>query len=200
MIDPTFARSVQSRLGIAADGIWGRNTWRALFAHMGAAPSMAGALGVGANVHCITYSIITPLRIAHFMGQTAHESGGYRYMNEIWGPTPAQKRYEGRADLGNLQPGDGRRYAGRGILQLTGRANYRLAGERLGLDFEEHPELAAMPAISVMLAGDYWERRKLNPLCDADNIDAVTRAINGGLNGFAHRDQLTARAKKVLLP
>jgi putative chitinase len=71
------------------------------------------------------YDITTPARQCAFLAQIGHESGGLRYTKELWGPTPVQMRYEGRLELGNTEPGDGRRFMGRGLIQITGRANYR---------------------------------------------------------------------------
>src|SRR4051812_35649614 len=73
------------------------------------------------------YDVNTPKRAAMFLAQVSHESGRFQWVRELWGPTPAQTRYEGRADLGNLRPGDGRRYLGRGPIQVTGRSNYASA-------------------------------------------------------------------------
>jgi putative chitinase len=95
--------------------------------------------------------------------------------------------YEGRAALGNTQPGDGPRYKGRGIIQLTGRLNYRVYGAALGLDLENNPQLAAVPENAVRIACEYWRRNNLNQLADADNLEAITRRINGGVNGLADR-------------
>ena len=137
------------------------------------------------------YGLDTPLRRAHFMAQLHHESGGFRYLREIWGPTVAQKRYEPPSDLakklGNTEPGDGRRYAGRGWIQLTGRANYRHYGALLGLDLERDPELAAKPAIAMRIAGEYWKAKHLNVLADKDCLECITKKINGGLNGLDDR-------------
>lgn len=193
---------LQLRLGITPDGILGRNSWRALFdrfGNPGVDVGKAVALGRGAAVHLDDNEINTPLRVAHWLAQVAHESGGFRYMNEIWGPTEAQKGYEGRKDLGNVMKGDGRLFAGRGILQLTGRANYETYANKLGLDLVDHPEIAAMPSISVMIAARYWKDRWLNTMADADDIEGITRRVNGGLNGLADRKEWLAKAKALLL-
>src|SRR6185503_12838834 len=87
------------------------------------------------------YGILQPQRIAMWLAQIGHESGGFVYTREIWGPTPAQSRYEGREDLGNTQPGDGKRFIGRGLIQTTGRANYQATGNALGVDLIAHPEM-----------------------------------------------------------
>lgn len=145
-----------------------------------------------------SYGITTALRQAHFLAQILHESGGLRWLEEIWGPTPAQERYEGRRDLGNVQDGDGYRYRGRGLIQLTGRANYRRYGELLGLPLEANPDLAAQPEHAAMIAGAYWDRRGLNSRADRDDLEAVTRGVNGGLNGLEDRRRWLERAKRAL--
>jgi putative chitinase len=144
------------------------------------------------------YEINTPLRIAHFLSQVFHESGGFQYMREIWGPTAAQAGYEGRTDLGNTQPGDGSRFRGRGLIQLTGRANYAQFSKDMGVDFIEKPELVENPPYAIMVAGWYWDSRNINKLADQDDSKAVTRAINGGLNGYSDRIKYLERAKKTL--
>lgn len=141
-----------------------------------------------------SFEITTPLRIAHFLAQTCHESAGYRTTEEF----ASGDQYEGRVDLGNIHPGDGRRYKGRGLLQLTGRANYRTYGEALGVDLEGDPLRAAEPALSLRIACEYWKRHKINPDCDRDDIITVTKKINGGLNGLADRRTFLARAKSEL--
>lgn len=143
--------------------------------------------------------INTPLRIQHFMAQIYHESMGLSRNTEIWGPTPAQKRYEGRKDLGNTIPGDGKRYMGRGLIQITGRANYREFGDAIGLDIENHPEKAAEPLNSVRIACAYWTDRNINASCDRDDVIAVTKKINGGTTGLAARKTALARAKKLFV-
>jgi putative chitinase len=190
------AKQLQQRLGIAADGVIGRDTFRALFARFGAAPSRAVELALSANVHFRTYGIAdTGLRLAHFMAQLAHESGGFRYMEEI----ASGQAYEGRTDLGNTQPGDGKLFKGRGPIQLTGRANYRTYGRALGLDFESNPAMVAIPSVGLLVACKYWDQQKLNALADADDVVAITKRINGGTNGLAERRALLAKAKELIL-
>lgn len=189
------ARALQRALGLSADGVIGRDTLRALFTRFGAPVAIAGELGLTANVHLRTYGILdTELRLAHFMAQVAHESGGFRYMEEI----ASGKAYEGRADLGNMQPGDGVRYKGRGPIQLTGRANYRIYGRALGFDFETHPDMVAIPSVGLLVACRYWREHGLNELADADDVGTITRRINGGTNGLAERKALLVKAKGLL--
>lgn len=140
------------------------------------------------------YDISTRLRIAHFLAQTCHESAGFRTTEEF----ASGQAYEGRADLGNDQPGDGVRYKGRGLIQLTGRANYREVGKALKVDLEREPTHAAEPRLSLRIACEYWKRRRINALCDADDLIRVTQAINGGLNGLDDRRQYTTKAKAVI--
>jgi putative chitinase len=156
-------------------------------------------IACGLDLYCPQYGVNTPLRLAHFLAQACHETMCFRYLKEIWGPTRAQRRYEGRADLGNTRPGDGRLYCGRGIFQLTGRANYARIGAALGLPLEVEPELAADPQISVKIACLYWKKHNINGPADADNVELVTRLINGGLNGLDDRKARLVRAKEVLL-
>jgi predicted chitinase len=138
--------------------------------------------------------IITVTRMAAFLAQLAHESCELKYMEEI----ADGSAYEGRKDLGNTQPGDGKRFKGRGPIQLTGRNNYRLCGTALGLDLENHPELAAQSAIGFKIAVWYWTSHKLNDLADACNFDGITKSINGGLNGKPQRDAYFLRALQIL--
>ena len=144
------------------------------------------------------YQIVGSKRVAAFIAQIGHESGQLKYVKEIWGPTAAQMRYEGRADLGNTQPGDGSKYRGRGLIQITGRANYEACGEALGLDLIKQPELLEKPQHACMSAAWFWASRGLNTLADAGQFDTITRRINGGQNGVADRQMLYARALKVL--
>lgn len=153
---------------------------------------------------CAHYRIDTPKRLAAFLAQLAHESGAFRRTREIWGPTPAQLRYEGRADLGNTQPGDGQRYCGRGLIQTTGRYNYRDLTRRLrarGIDcpdFEALPEALEQPYWAAMSAADYWDSRNLNELADRDDFAGITKKINGGFNGQDDRLRRWEIAKQAL--
>lgn len=153
----------------------------------------------------VAYGINTAARQAAFLAQIGHESGSFRYTREIWGPTPAQARYEGRQDLGNLIEGDGRRFCGHGLIQVTGRFNHRAAMINLRRvfgptvpDFELDPEQLAQPRWAALSAGDYWNRHKCDALADAGNFEGLTRAINGGLNGLADRITRWEKAKAAL--
>ena len=120
-------------------------------------------------------------------------------MNELWGPTAAQKKYEGRKDLGNINEGDGKRYKGRGAIQLTGRTNYIKYGKLLNLDLENNPELAALPENAFRIAGQFWKDHGLNELADKSDFETITRRINGGLNGFFERLEFYNKAKRLLI-
>jgi putative chitinase len=140
------------------------------------------------------YEINTPLRMAHFLAQVCHESDGFCTTEEY----ASGAAYEGRKDLGNTHAGDGRLFKGRGLLQLTGRANYAAAGERLRLELIENPDLAAVPTTSLLIACDFWREHDINVACDRDNLITVTRLVNGGLNGLDSRREYLAKAKEAL--
>ena len=144
------------------------------------------------------YQIVGTQRVAAFIAHIGHESGQLKYVKEIWGPTAAQTRYEGRADLGNTVPGDGSKFRGRGLIQITGRANYKACGEALGLDLINQPELLEKPQHACMSAAWFWASRGLSTLADESRFETITRRINGGLNGLADRQNLYERALKVL--
>ena len=144
-----------------------------------------------------TASVTSVLRAAHFLSQGGHESDGFRTLVE-YGGASYFARYDGRKDLGNIQPGDGARYRGRGLFQATGRANYRTLGAAIGVDLERYPERAAEPDISARTAIAYWQQRGLNSLADRDDVVGVTKRINGGRNGLADRQAKLIRAKAAL--
>lgn len=141
--------------------------------------------------------INTPLRRVHFLAQIGHESAELRFRAEI----ASGDAYEGRSDLGNTQPGDGRRFKGRGLIQLTGRANYSAYGRAIGREAEilAHPELIETdPVLCVDVAGWFWGTHNLNALADADDLNTITKRINGGLNGLGDRTRLLTRAKSLI--
>jgi putative chitinase len=151
------------------------------------------------------FAIEGPARVAAFLAQLAHESGQFRFMEEIWGPTDAQRRYEPvtklSKDLGNSEAGDGKLFKGRGPIQLTGRANYKRFGDLLDVDLVANPPRAAMPDIAFRVAGLYWSKKGLNELADMATDEAfteITRRINGGTNGLDDRKAFYAVACKVL--
>ena len=135
------------------------------------------------------YGINTPRRIAAFLGQVGVESGELKYDKELASKynkkdvgnrfEPIGTLYEGRKNLGNTQVGDGPKFIGRGILQLTGRANYTNMSKKLGVDLVNNPELACDPEISTKIACEYFKERKLLELADEWNLDEITRKVNG---------------------
>lgn len=186
---------LQRRLGATPDGNIGPATMTVLFVRLGATPEIGAELGMSAAVAFPRAGLFdTTLRFAHVLAQLGHESDGFRAMEEY----ASGAAYEGRADLGNTQPGDGRRYKGRGPIQVTGRANYRTFGRALGIDLERRPELAAAPSIGLQVSVAYWTARGLNALADRDDVAGVTRAINGGLNGLIDRRARLAIVKDLL--
>lgn len=149
------------------------------------------------------YAIDSPLRAAHFLAQVGHESLSLTFTRELWGPTPAQQRYEpGTVNslaprLGNTQPGDGQRYLGRGFIQITGRSNYAQVSKALGHDFVANPADLQADAWPVVSACWFWNSRSLNVNADADDLLGVTRAINGGTNGLDDRRARLVKAKQA---
>lgn len=147
---------------------------------------------------CLAYEITTPARIAAFLAQVGHESGSFVYTREIWGPTAAQQRYEGRADLGNIYPGDGSRFRGRGLIQITGRFNYTQASQALGMDLLAHPELLEGKPLAALSAAWWWSANGCNAIADAGDLTRLTRVINGGTNGLEDRTRRWEVAKHAL--
>jgi putative chitinase len=150
------------------------------------------------NTAMVRFQIVGAKRVAAFIAQVGHESGQLRWVREIWGPTAQQAGYEGRADLGNTVKGDGSKYRGRGLIQITGRDNYAACGEALGLDLLSKPELLELPQYAAMSAAWFWSTKGLNTLADKGDFVKITRRINGGLNGQADRQALYGKALKVL--
>ena len=146
------------------------------------------------------FEINTRLRIAHFLAQTCHESAGFRTTEEF----ASGQAYEHRLDLGNVNVGDGPRYKGRGLLQLTGRSNYTLLGKQLldqgliAVSLKDAPELAAEPVLSLRIACEFWKSKNINAACDGDDVLRVTKIVNGGTNGLDDRRALTSKAKTAL--
>lgn len=146
------------------------------------------------------FEINTRLRISAFVAQLAHESGEFRWMEELasgqaYDITVNPKKAK---ELGNVNPGDGKRYKGRGPIQLTGRSNYRAAGKALGLDLERNPTIAATPEVGFRTAGWFWKNRKLNALADASNFWDLTYRINTARKHYSERKKYYDRALKVL--
>lgn len=158
----------------------------------------AGVFVPALNTAMNHYGIVGTARVAAFIAQIGHESGQLRWVREIWGPTGQQLKYEGRADLGNTEKGDGSKYRGRGLIQVTGRANYNACGEALGLDLINKPELLELPQHAAMSAAWFWSTRGLNTLADQGELVKITRRINGGVSGLADRQALYEKALKVL--
>ena len=171
------------------------------------------------------YDMNTPNRQACFIGQCAHESNNFKTLEEnlnysaeglmrTWPsrfPTLevaqqyarnpekiANKVYGGRAELGNIEEGDGWKFHGRGLIQLTGRSNYTVCGQALGRPFAQTPELVLDPENACLSAGWFWNKKSLNSLADIGDIDTMTRRINGGLIGLQDRKAKIAKAVSVL--
>lgn len=167
------------------------------------------------DVACRLYSIDTPLRLAHFLPNVGHESGGLVYTTELWGPTAAQRGYEGRRDLGNTQPGDGPLFRGHGLIQTTGRFNHARVRDRLRArfpkrtdipDFEVNPKALALGEWAALSAADFWDDHNINAYADADDFDGSCDKVNrgrktsrvGDSNGWEDRLRLYTAARKVL--
>lgn len=178
------------------------------------------AVVAGLTIRGDAAGLDAPHRFAHYLGQLLHESGSFRYDREIWGPTAQQLRYECDPRqpfnssnsrnrlayaLGNSEPGDGRRFSGHGPLQVTGRANHRAFTRWARAHFPAAPDFEADPgAINTdpwegLSPIWYWETRGLGALADGNHIEAITRRINGGVNGYADRRVRYARSALAIL-
>ena len=179
---------------------------------------------------CKAYDITTPQRVAGFLSQIGHESGGLSSLQEnlnysvdailklfgrhriseadarLYGRTATQKANQkaladilyggefGRKNLGNTEPGDGSRFIGRGLKQLTGRSNYKRCGDAIGTDLIANPEKLLEPVNAALSAGWFWSANGLNALADKGDVVAMTKRINGGDIGLAQRQTLYAAA------
>jgi putative chitinase len=175
------------------------------------------------NTTFAKYDISTPARQAFFVGQCAHESGNFRILEEnlhysasalmrVWpsrfpnldvanqyanNPEKiANKVYAGR--LGNVEDGDGWKFHGRGVIQLTGRDNYDRCGKALGVDLINQPQLLVDPHYAALSAGWFWNKAGLNALADSQDYETMTKRINGGVLGLDDRKAKIAKALSVL--
>lgn len=154
------------------------------------------------NAAMAEFDIDTPKRVAAFLSQVGHESGQLRYLKEL----ASGAAYEGRKDLGNTQPGDGVKFKGRGLIQVTGRANYTAVMMALDLDCLEHPELLETPENATRVSAWWWKENGLNEVSDTGDIDSISDKVNkgrktkayGDTNGFADRLALYTLAKQQL--
>lgn len=145
----------------------------------------------------IDFEIDAPRRQAAFLAQIAHESGSLKYTEEI----ASGEAYEGRKDLGNVIEGDGVRFKGRGLMQITGRTNYSILSKELQYDFVNDPESLSRPGPACFSAAWFWWSHHLNRLADIDAFDKITQKINGGFNGKAERDkawEIACAALKII--
>jgi putative chitinase len=198
-------RAVQARLGVPADGVAGPLTFAALLRRMGAS-DLAGPLGAACATVLPAIGINTRLRLSHWLGQNAHESGGFSRLVEnlnytsaarlmaVWPsrfPTAAsaqpfvrnpeglaEKVYGGR--MGNALPGYGWRYRGRGLKMITGFTNYLDLQGITGINIVANPDKAAEPETAVRLSAMYWHRTGCARYADADDIGALSNLINRG--------------------
>ncbi|MBC3363456.1 glycoside hydrolase family 19 protein [Pseudomonas sp. SWRI154] len=166
------------------------------------AGASAGVFAPVLNIAMGRYQIVGLKRVAAFIAQVGHESGQLCYLRELGNDVYLSKYDTGRLAslLGNTPEadGDGQRYRGRGLIQITGRANYQACGEALGLDLVAEPALLEQPQWAALSAAWFWASRGLNALADAGDLETITRRINGGQNGAADRQVLYGRALRVL--
>jgi len=164
----------------------------------------AGVFVPALNAAMSKYAIITRLRMAAFIAQIGHESGQLQWVREL-----GSDQYLSKYDTGSLAKrlgntpeadGDGQKYRGRGLIQVTGRANYEACSEALFSDARllSTPELLEVPVYAALSAGWFWQRAGLNSLADKGDFLTITKRINGGTNGLADREALYERALKVL--
>lgn len=162
----------------------------------------AGVFVPALNAAMGKWGIVTGLRCAAFLAQIGHESGQFRYVRELGSDKYLAKYDTGplAARLGNTPEadGDGQKYRGRGLIQITGRDNYARCGEALGLDLLNHPELLEQPEHAANSAAWFWHKEGLNSLADKGAFVTITKRINGGTNGLEERKAIYKRALEVL--
>lgn len=172
------------------------------------------------NIYLPAYEIDTPIEIASYLAQVLHESGGFRWLREIWGPTKQQRRYERDFKqewsarnprnrlafrLGNEVKGDGKKFAGHGLIHTTGRYNHLKESLEMFKDDRllDTPELLCTPVFAVWSSVIYWQRKKLDKVDDDLNILQETKLVNGGYNGLDDRQNYFDRAVdvfKIVIP
>ena len=140
------------------------------------------------------YEINTPLRMACFLAQVGHESGELRFTHELASGTA----YEGRKDLGNTEAGDGVKYKGEGLIQVTGKYNFEQIDLDLNLGCVDNPAVLLTPENATLVAGWFWDKHGLNTIADDGDFEKITKRINGGLNGESDREMLMKRACTAL--
>ncbi|MCQ4165128.1 glycoside hydrolase family 19 protein [Tahibacter harae] len=173
------------------------------------------------SLAAVEFGILNPRHFTMWLANIGHESGGFRHTRELWGPTPQQLRYERDFEqpwpataeqarekafarnrlawlLGNTEPGDGRRFAGHGLIQVTGRTNHMRCGSALGLDLAAQPELLELEAPAARSAGWFWRIHGMAALADAGDFAGIVRRINGGNNGLDDRIARWERAERAL--
>ena len=154
------------------------------------------------NGYAEVFKIDTPKRMAHFLAQIAHESGELRYTKELGNKNYFHKYDVGKLKnmLGNLKDGDGYKYRGRGLIQITGRANYQAFqnSKQVTDDIMEHPEILEQPRYATKSAMWWWWKHGLNKLADSDSFLAITKTINGGTYGLENRRKYLKRALVAL--
>lgn len=147
------------------------------------------------NQYMKEYGVITLIRIWSYLAQIGHESGQLRYSEEI----ASGKAYEGRKDLGNIEVGDGVKFKGRGLIQITGRFNYEKLSNTFGVDFIQDPELLKTPEWAIRSSLWFWETKGLNAIADTGDFEKLTRHVNGGINGLKDRLEIFERCKKYII-
>lgn len=146
------------------------------------------------NQYMHEHGICGAEREAAFLATIIWESGHFRYTREI----ASGAAYEGRKDLGNIYKGDGVKFRGRGLIQLTGRSNYERASKALGVDFVSNPQLLEQPRYATQVSCWWWASNGLNEIADKGDFRRITRVVNGGTTGWADRIKWYALAKTVL--